>query len=194
MTASLKQRCPWSEKDDLYRNYHDQEWGNPLHDDQKLFEFLCLEGAQAGLSWYTVLSKRENYAKAFDHWDPVKIARYTEAKKEKLLANPGIIRNRLKIDAAITNARAFLTVQKEWGSFDKYIWQFVGHQPKINHWKSLSEVPASTPESDAMSKDLKKKGFKFIGTTICYAFMQATGMVDDHLASCYKRSHSKASH
>jgi DNA-3-methyladenine glycosylase I len=187
MAKQERQRCPWCEKDDLYRAYHDQEWGVPMHDDRKLFEFLNLEGAQAGLSWYTVLAKKENYAKAFDGWDPVKIARYTEAKQEKLLQNPGIIRNRLKVKATVLNAQAFLAVQQEWGSFDAYIWSFVGGKPIINHWKTMGQIPAKTPESDAMSKDLKKRGFKFIGTTICYAFMQATGMVDDHLASCWKR-------
>jgi DNA-3-methyladenine glycosylase I len=183
-----KTRCPWSEKDDLYRAYHDEEWGVPQHDDRKLFELLNLEGAQAGLSWYTVLVKRENYRKAFDGWDPVKISRYKAARVEKLLQNPGIIRNRLKVEGTVLNARAFLAVQKEFGSFDAYIWQFVGHKPIVNHWKTLSQVPAHTVISDAMSKDLKKRGFKFIGTTICYSFMQATGMVDDHLAHCWRRA------
>ena len=181
-----KTRCPWSEKDDLYRAYHDDEWGTPLHEDRKLFELLNLEGAQAGLSWYTVLSKREAYRKAFDDWDPVKIARYKEARIDKLLSNPGIIRNRLKVEGTVLNAKAFLAVQKEFGSFDAYIWQFVGRRPRVNHWKALGQVPAHTPESDAMCKDLKKRGFKFVGTTICYAFMQATGMVNDHLVSCWK--------
>lgn len=180
-------RCGWAEKDDLYRAYHDEEWGVPLHDDGKLFELLNLEGAQAGLSWYTVLTKRENYAKAFDQWDPVKISRYTEKKVEKLLENPGIIRNRLKVNATVSNAKAFLAIQKEYGSFDAYIWQFVGHKPLVNHWEMLNQILPTTPESDAMSKDLKKKGFKFVGSTICYAFMQASGMVNDHLLSCWKR-------
>jgi DNA-3-methyladenine glycosylase I len=183
-----KIRCSWCNKDDLYRKYHDEEWGVPLHDDQKLFEMLNLEGAQAGLSWYTVLTKREHYRKAFDGWDVQKIARYTPAKMEKLLENPGIIRNRLKVYATVSNAKAFLSIQKEFGSFDAYIWQFVGHQPIVNHWKLPGGIPAKTAESDAMSKDLLKRGFKFVGSTICYAFMQATGMVDDHAPSCWKRS------
>ena len=182
-----KTRCPWSEKDDLYKAYHDEEWGVPLHDDRKLFELINLEGAQAGLSWYTVLTKREAYRKAFDDWDPIKISRYKQARVEKLLTNPGIIRNRLKVEGTVLNAKAFLAIQKEFGSFDAYIWQFVGGKPIVNHWKTMGQVPAKTPESDVMSKDLKKRGFKFIGSTICYAFMQATGMVDDHLASCWRR-------
>lgn len=182
-----KIRCSWSLKDQLYRDYHDNEWGVPLHDDTQLFEMLNLEGAQAGLSWHTVLIKRENYRKAFDEWDAKKIARYTDKKIEKLLQDPGIIRNRLKVMATIGNAKAFLQMQKEFGSFDNYIWQFVDHQPIVNHFKSLSEIPAKTPVSDAMSKDLLKRGFKFVGSTICYAFMQATGMVDDHINTCWKR-------
>src|ERR1044072_2906507 len=171
-----KSRCGWSTKDQLYKDYHDNEWGIPLHDDTRVFEMLNLEGAQAGLSWYTVLTKRENYRKAFDNWDAQKIARYTDKKVEKLLQDPGIIRNRLKVAATIGNAKAFLAVQKEFGSFDKYIWQFVQHKPIDNHVRSLGDVPAKTPLSDAMSKDLLKRGFKFVGSTICYAFMQATGM------------------
>jgi len=182
-----KKRCAWCLKDELYMKYHDEEWGVPLHDDIRLFEMLILEGAQAGLSWHTVLTKRENYRNAFDNWDAKKIACYTEKKKEKLLQNPGIIRNRLKIDAAISNAKAFLEVQKEFGSFDKYIWQFVNHEPIVNKRRSLKDIPAKTKESDAMSKDLLNRGFKFVGSTICYAFMQATGMVDDHLAGCWRR-------
>lgn len=185
---SEKIRCGWCLKDELYKNYHDNEWGVPLHDDVKLFEMLILEGAQAGLSWHTVLVKRENYCKAFDNWDAKKIARYTEKKKQILLQNEGIIRNRLKIDAAITNAKAFLQVQKEFGSFDKYIWQFVKHKPIRNNRKTMKDLPAKTNMSDVMSKDLLKKGFKFVGSTICYAFMQATGMVDDHLEDCWKRN------
>jgi DNA-3-methyladenine glycosylase I len=185
---SEKTRCQWCEKDDLYRSYHDEEWGVPLHDDKKLFEMLNLEGAQAGLSWYTVLSKRENYRKAFDGWDPVKISRYREARLSKLLADPGIIRNRLKVAAVVANAKAFLAVQQEFGSFDAYIWQFIGHKPLVNHWDTLSQVPPRTSVSDDMSKDLKKRGFKFVGSTICYAFMQATGMVDDHLSACWRRN------
>ncbi|WP_346319890.1 DNA-3-methyladenine glycosylase I [Chitinophaga sp. YIM B06452] len=181
-----KQRCGWSTKDQLYMDYHDHEWGTPCHDDTKLFEMLCLEGAQAGLSWYTVLTKRENYRKAFDNWDAQKIAKYTEKKIEKLLQDPGIIRNQLKIRACISNAKAFLAVQKEFGSFDRYIWQFVGHQPVLNRFKSMSQVPAKTAASDAMSKDLLKRGFKFVGSTICYAYMQATGMVNDHVQGCWK--------
>ncbi|WP_143305332.1 DNA-3-methyladenine glycosylase I [Chitinophaga vietnamensis] len=182
-----KVRCGWGTKDQLYMDYHDHEWGIPNHDDQHLFEMLCLEGAQAGLSWHTVLVKRENYRKAFDHWDAKKIAKYDEQKIEKLMENPGIIRNRLKINAVVSNAKAFLAVQKEFGSFDKYIWSFVQHKPIVNHFKSLKEVPAKTPISDAMSKDLLKRGFKFVGSTICYAYMQATGMVNDHITSCWRR-------
>lgn len=179
-------RCSWCLKDQLYMDYHDNEWGTPNHDDIHLFEMLNLEGAQAGLSWYTVLTKRENYRKAFDNWDAKKIAKYSPAKVEKLMQNAGIIRNRLKINATIGNAKAFLAVQKEFGSFDKYIWQFVGGKPIDHRFKSLSEVPARTAESDAMSKDLLKRGFKFVGSTICYAYMQATGMVNDHVLSCWK--------
>lgn len=180
-------RCSWSTKDQLYKDYHDNEWGVALHDDTRLFEMINLEGAQAGLSWYTVLTKRENYRKAFDNWDAKKIAKYTDKKIESLMADAGIIRNRLKINGTVLNAKAFLEVQKEFGSFDKYIWSFVGGKPIINHFRSLSEVPAKTAISDAMSKDLLKRGFKFVGSTICYAFMQATGMVDDHVADCWKR-------
>ncbi len=182
----MKKRCGWSTSDLLYLEYHDSEWGVPVHDDRKLFEMLILEGAQAGLSWITILKKRENYRKAFDNFDAAKIARYDTRKKRRLLANAGIVRNRLKIDAAIGNARAFLLIQKEFKSFDTYIWQFVGGKPKQNRWKSLKEIPPKTAESDAMSKDLKNRGFKFIGSTICYAFMQATGMVNDHIVSCYR--------
>jgi DNA-3-methyladenine glycosylase I len=179
-------RCEWCGTDPLYIEYHDNEWGNPVHEDRKLFEFLILECAQAGLSWITILRKRENYLKAFDNFDPVKVSRYSEKKIEKLLQNPGIVRNKLKINSAVGNANAFLKIQKEFGSFDKYIWQFVGGRPIINKWKSIKEIPSSTKESDAMSKDLKKRGFKFIGSTICYAFMQATGMVNDHIKSCFR--------
>ncbi len=179
-------RCPWCGTDPLYMDYHDNEWGTPLYDNQKLFEFLILEGAQAGLSWITVLRKRDNYRKAFDNFDPVKIARYTEAKKAKLLLNEGIIRNRLKIDSAIKNAQAYLAMQKNGEDFSEFLWSFVGGKPKQNKWKSLSQAPASTPESDAMCKALKQRGFNFVGSTICYAFMQATGMVNDHLVSCHR--------
>lgn len=174
-------------KDDLYKDYHDNEWGTPLHDDQKLFELLCLEGAQAGLSWYTVLNKRENYRKAFDHFDAVKMSKYNAAKIKKLLLNEGIIRNRLKVNAFVGNAKAYLTIQKEFGSFDKYIWQFVGGRQIRNDVPAMSNVPAKNAISDAMSKDLLKRGFKFVGSTICYAFMQASGMVDDHLNDCWKK-------
>ena len=179
-------RCEWCGTDPLYIKYHDEEWGVPVHDDRKLFEFLILEGAQAGLSWITILKKRENYIKAFDNFDPVKVSRYSEKKIEKLLQNPGIVRNKLKINSAVGNAKAFLKIQKEYGSFDKYIWSFVGGKPIINKWKSLKEIPAITKESDAMSKDLKKHGFKFVGSTICYAFMQAVGMVNDHTEKCFR--------
>jgi DNA-3-methyladenine glycosylase I len=178
-------RCPWP-VDDLYAAYHDTEWGVPLHDDRALFEFLVLEGAQAGLSWHIVLKKRENYRAAFDQFDPEKVARYTPAKINKLLANPGLIRNRLKIASAVRNARAFLAVQQEFGSFDRYIWRFVDGHPIINHPRSMKEVPARTRASDAMSQDLKQRGFNFVGSTICYAHMQATGMVNDHLVHCFR--------
>ena len=183
-----KLRCEWCLKDQIYMDYHDKVWGIPVHDDQKLFEYINLEGAQAGLSWYTVLVRKDSYAEAFDQWDAQKIANYDEKKVAELLQNPGIIRNKLKVAAAIDNAKAFLKIQEEFGSFDQYIWQFVNHQPIINNWKSMSEVPAKTAESDAMSKDLKKRGFRFVGSTICYAFMQAVGMVDDHLPHCWKRN------
>ena len=178
-------RCPWA-KNALNIPYHDEEWGVPLHDDQKLFELLILEGAQAGLSWDTVLQKRARYREVFDGFDPEKVARYDKKKVRQLLADPGIIRNRLKIDSTISNARSFLKVQEEFGTFDAYIWRFVGGQPKQNARKSHKQVPARTAESDAMSKDLKKRGFRFVGSTICYAFMQATGMVNDHVLSCFR--------
>ncbi len=180
-------RCPWCLSHDIYITYHDAEWGTPCHDDQQLFEMLCLEGAQAGLSWITVLKKRETYRLAFDGFDAAKMAAYDEAKRSALMADPGIVRNRLKINAFIENAKAYLRVREEFGSFDQYIWQFVGGQPIVNHWERLGEIQPSTPQSDAMSKDLKKRGFKFVGSTICYAFMQATGMVDDHLVGCWRR-------
>ena len=179
-------RCEWASGSELLLSYHDNEWGVETHDDRRLFEFLVLEGAQAGLSWSTILNKRTGYRKAFDNFDAKKIAAYTDKDVSRLLADPGIVRNRLKVGAAITNARAFLQVQKEYGSFDKYIWQFVGGKPIRNSWKKLTDIPASTPESDAMSKDLKKRGFKFVGTTICYAFMQAVGMVNDHVVGCFR--------
>lgn len=180
-------RCAWASLDDpLYLAYHDTEWGVPVHDDRLLFEFLILEGAQAGLSWATILRKRENYRKAFDRFDPRKVARYDARKVRSLLADPGIIRNRLKIAAAIQNAKAFLAVQKEFGSFDAYIWQFVDRKPKKNAWRALKDIPAQTPESAAMSKDLVRRGFRFVGPTICYAHMQATGMVNDHVITCFR--------
>lgn len=178
-------RCHWA-KSEMMRAYHDEEWGVPLHDDRKLFEFLILEGAQAGLSWETILNKRENYRRAFDRFDAAKIASYDARKIRELMANAGIVRNRLKIAATISNAKAFLTVRKEFGSFDGYIWRFVGGRPKKTSWKSSRHVPGKTAESDAMSKDLKQRGFRFVGSTICYAFMQATGMVDDHARDCFR--------
>jgi len=181
-------RCEWADGDPLLEEYHDREWGVPLHNDQKLFEFLILDGAQAGLSWLTILKKRENYRKAFDLFDARKVARYDENKIKKLLSNEGIVRNRLKIECAIQNARAFLEVQKEFGRFDAYIWQFVGGKPKKNRWKVVKEIPARTKQSDVMSKDLVKRGFKFVGSTICYAFMQAAGMVNDHVVNCFRHN------
>jgi DNA-3-methyladenine glycosylase I len=178
-------RCAWA-SNDLSIPYHDREWGVPQHDDQVLLEFLILEGAQAGLSWETILRKRENYRAAFDGFNPKKIARYDRRKTQQLLRNEGIIRNRLKIASAIQNAKALLAVQKEFGSFDRYIWQFVGGKPRINARRSGQRLPASTPESDALSKDLKKRGFNFVGSTICYAFMQAMGMVNDHVVECFR--------
>ncbi len=179
-------RCQWAGADELYIDYHDREWGVPLYDDRLLFEFLILEGMQAGLSWITILHKRKNFQQAFDNFDPGKIASYDGGKKMQLLANPGIIRNRLKIDAAIQNARSFLNIREKSGPFADYIWSFVDGKPKINRWKNIREIPASTPQSDRMSKDLKAKGFKFTGTTICYAFMQAVGMVNDHTIDCFR--------
>lgn len=167
-------------------SYHDEEWGVPEHDDRRLFEFLVLEGAQAGLSWLTVLRKRENYRTAFDRFDPVKVAGYGSKEVAKLLRNPGIIRNRLKVTSTIRNAKAFLAVQKEFGTFDRYMWTFVGDQPKVNRWKSLRQIPARTRESDAMSADLRRRGFSFVGSTICYAHMQAVGMVNDHVVRCFR--------
>lgn len=178
-------RCPWA-KGDQYVEYHDVEWGVPVHDDRLLFEFLILDGAQAGLSWALILKKRANYREAFDFFDPAVVAKYGKKKQASLLMNPGIVRNRLKIESAIQNAKAFLAVQEEFDSFDEYIWRFVEGQPKQNAWQSLKDVPASTPESDAMSKDLKRRGFRFVGSTICYAFMQAIGMVNDHLVDCFR--------
>ena len=179
-------RCPWAGPDPLYTAYHDTEWGLPVHDDRTLFEFLILEGAQAGLSWLTVLKKRSHYRKVFDNFDPARVAAYDATKIEALCKDPGIIRNRLKIAAAINNARVFIGIQAAFGSFDAYIWQFVNGAPIRNAWRNPSEIPAQTPESRAMSKDLKQRGFKFVGPTICYAFMQAVGMVNDHTVDCYR--------
>ena len=179
-------RCSWAAEDPLYIRYHDEEWGIPEHDDRKLFEMLCLEGAQAGLSWITILRKRENYRHAFDRFDPVKVAAFDQATIESLLAHSAIVRNRLKVESSVTNARAFLALQAEFGSFDRYIWDFVDGKPIQNYWHSLSQVPAQTPVAEAMSKQLKKRGFRFVGPTICYAFMQATGMVNDHLTGCFR--------
>jgi len=186
-SPDTKTRCRWA-GNAWNIPYHDEEWGVPVHDDRVLFEFLILEGAQAGLSWDTILRKRPRYREVFDGFDPSKVARYGARKKKALLADAGIIRNRLKIDAAVGNAQSFLKVQQEFGSFDKYIWQFVGGKPRQNAWKTRQRVPARTKESDAMSKDLKKRGFRFVGSTICYAFMQATGMVNDHAVSCFRHA------
>ena len=183
----MKVRCAWATTP-LGIAYHDAEWGVPVHDDHVLFEFLLLEGAQAGLSWETILRKREAYRKAFARFDPKKVARFGAADKKKLLQNEGIVRNRLKVESAVTNAKAFLAVQKEFGSFDAYVWRFVGGKPMVNRRKGMGDVPARTPESDALSKDLLKRGFKFVGSTICYAYMQAVGMVDDHSESCFRKA------
>jgi DNA-3-methyladenine glycosylase I len=184
--GAVPTRCPWAETDPLYVAYHDEEWGVPVHDERTLFEFLVLEGAQAGLSWLTILRKREGYRRAFSGFDPARVARYGSARITALLADPGIVRNRLKIEAAVGNARAFLAVQKEFGSFDAYIWRFVDGRPRQNARKSVREVPARTAESDALSADLRRRGFRFAGSTICYAHMQATGMVNDHVTSCFR--------
>jgi DNA-3-methyladenine glycosylase I len=186
--ADGKRRCAWSGSDPLYIAYHDGEWGVPSHDDRQLFEMLILEGAQAGLSWITILRKRENYRLAFANWDAEKIARFSARDVARLMADPGIVRNRLKIAAAIDNARAFLEVRSEFGSFDRYLWSFVGGAAIQNKRRGLGDIPARSSESDAMSRDLKKRGFRFVGTTICYAFMQATGMVNDHVVSCFRRA------
>lgn len=179
-------RCPWSGSNELYIKYHDEEWGVPVHDDKKHFEFLVLESAQAGLSWLTVLKKRENYRMAYDAFDVLKVAQYNEEKVNELLQNSGIIRNKMKIIASINNAKLFIKIQEQFGSFDKYIWSFVDNQPIINHWESISQVPATSNLSDLVSKDLKNRGFKFLGTTIIYAHLQATGIINDHLISCYR--------
>lgn len=193
MTAAAKtiERCPWSQGvDPAYERYHDEEWGVPVRDDRVHFEFLVLESAQAGLSWWTILRKREGYRRAFADFDATKVARFTPAKVEKLLADPGIVRNRQKVEAAVGNARRFLAVQKEFGSFDRYVWEFVGGKPIVNRWRTMREVPPMSAESDALSKDLKKRGFKFVGSTIIYAHMQATGLVNDHLVGCFRYSAS----
>lgn len=182
----MKIRCPWANSSKLLKNYHDQEWGIPVHDDRLLFEFLILEGAQAGLSWNLILQKRDNYRQAFDNFQIDRVATYNEKKIAKLLDNPGIIRNKLKIRSTVTNAIAVQDIQKEYGSFDFYIWKYVDHQTIQSKWKTMAEIPSSTPESEKMSKDLKKRGFKFIGPTICYGFMQAVGMVNDHLVDCFR--------
>jgi len=184
-SANLVRRCHWA-TNEWNLAYHDQEWGVPVHDDRIFFEFLILEGAQAGLSWDTILRKRARYREVFDHFDPQLVARYDAKKVRALLADPGIVRNRLKIAATIGNARAFLKIQQEFGSFDAYVWKFVGGKPRQNRWSAHKKIPANTPESDALSKDLKKRGFRFIGSTICYAFMQATGLVNDHLSGCFR--------
>ena len=182
----MKERCGWASQSENYIAYHDTEWGVPLHDDRALFELLILEGAQAGLSWSTILNKRDAYRKAFSGFEPRKVARFDEAKVAKLLENPGIVRNRMKVQSAIGNARAFLAVQKEFGTFDRYIWSFTGGRVIQNRFRTLGDLPPRTAESDAMSKDLRKRGFNFVGSTICYAFMQATGMVNDHLTTCFR--------
>jgi DNA-3-methyladenine glycosylase I len=187
-------RCGWATSDPLYIAYHDEEWGQPSHDDRHLFEMLILEGAQAGLSWITILKRREGYRKAFEGFDPERIARYGEKDVARLMADSGIIRNRAKVEAAIKNARACLTLREEAGGLSPFLWQFVGGEPRVNRWKTLKEVPAETPESKAMSKELKRRGFGFVGSTICYAFMQATGMVNDHLEGCIAREPATSSH
>ena len=183
----MKVRCAWSGTDPLYIQYHDKEWGRPVHDNRKLFEMLILEGAQAGLSWITILRKRDNYRKAYDNFEVKKIARYERKKIRQLLANEGIVRNKLKVAASINNAKSFLEIQKEFGSFNEYIWRFVGGKPQRNSPRRLKDIPAMTQKSDAMSKDLKQRGFTFVGSTICYAFMQAVGMVDDHTQDCFRK-------
>jgi DNA-3-methyladenine glycosylase I len=187
-----RNRCEWCLGSELYQDYHDHEWGIPVRDDRLLFEFLILEGAQAGLSWLTVLQRRESYRAAFDNFDPEKVACYGAREKKRLLADAGIIRNRLKVEAAVANAQAFLAVQKEFGRFSDYIWQFMNHVPLVNRWESLRQVPAETAESKTMSRDLKKRGFRFVGPTICYAFMQAVGMVNDHVLGCFRHPENLA--
>ncbi len=187
----MKKRCEWCGTEPIYIDYHDKEWGVPVHDDRQHFEMITLEGAQAGLSWITILKRIESYREAFDNFDVVKVSKYSDKKIEKLLTNPGIIRNKLKVYSTVQNAKSFLKIQKEFGSFDEYIWQFTNHKTKDNKWKKMGDVPAKTPESDAMSKDLKKRGFSFVGSTICYAYMQAVGMVNDHTINCFRYNEVK---
>jgi DNA-3-methyladenine glycosylase I len=189
---TIRKRCGWAEGLDAdYKKYHDEEWGVPVHDDRLWYEYIVLDGAQAGLSWSTILKKRENYRKAFAGFDPVKVGKFDKRKVERLLKDPGIVRNRLKVESAVNNAKAFLKIQKEFGSFDAYIWRFIGGRPRQNRWRSLKQIPAETAESRAMSKDLKSRGFSFVGPTICYAFMQAAGMVNDHLVTCFRHKELK---
>ncbi len=182
----MPRRCPWTTDDPLYMRYHDKEWGNPVHDDRKLFEFLILEGAQAGLSWITILKKRESYRKAFRDFEPERVARFSPARIKKLLLDPGIVRNRAKVESAVQNARHFLEVRREFGSFDSYVWRFVDGEPRLNRYRRMAQVPAKTAESESMSRDLRSRGFRFVGPTICYAYMQAVGMVNDHLVDCFR--------
>ncbi len=182
----MNKRCDWCGTEPIYVDYHDKEWGVPVHDDRMHFEMIILDGAQAGLSWITILKRRDSYREAFDNFDAFKVSRYDDKKVEKLLTNPGIIRNRLKVNSAVKNAQAFLKIQEEFSSFDDYIWQFVNHKTIQSKWKKMSELPAKTAESDAMSKDLKKRGFSFVGSTICYAYMQAAGMINDHITNCFR--------
>ena len=182
----MPKRCKWCGEEEIYVDYHDKEWGVPVHDDRQHFEMIILDGAQAGLSWITILKRRESYREAFDNFDVLKVSRYSDKKIEKLLTNPGIIRNRLKVKSTVQNAKSFINIQEEFGSFDRYIWQFVNHKIIQNKWKNMSEIPAKTAESDEMSKDLKKRGFSFVGSTICYAYMQAAGMVNDHTTNCFR--------
>ncbi|MGH8662182.1 MAG: DNA-3-methyladenine glycosylase I [Burkholderiales bacterium] len=186
MGRETRRRCPWAETKERQIRYHDAEWGVPVHRDRRLFEFLILECAQAGLSWDTILRKRANYRRRFAEFDPAKVARFGAREVRALMGDSGIVRNRLKLEAAVSNAKAFLALQREFHSFDRYVWKFVGGRPRQNRWRAMNQVPASTPESDAMSKDLKQRGFRFVGSTICYAFMQATGMVNDHLVTCFR--------
>jgi DNA-3-methyladenine glycosylase I len=188
---SKEKRCTWVGDDPLYKRYHDEEWGLPCYDDQTLFEFLTLEGAQAGLSWITILRKRENYRRRFAQFDPIKVARFSQKKVENLLQDPGIVRNRLKVESTVTNAKAFLKIQEQYGSFSDYLWRYVEGEPITNHWRTVKQVPASTPLSDQISKDLKKAGFRFVGTTICYAYMQAIGLVNDHTTDCFRHKEIK---